>query len=317
MDYKNFNRRQIAQIVIHNDLSKKFCEENNCKNIKYSKKSELVNFLENQNNIIVPDNIKDYIGKSVRKNKESNTQENKDILTDSDHSIDDVECKGVETTINVQQNINLNDENEIDKLEERIDNKEFILDLSDIKNKKVKKNKIKKDLQKQIIEDPEITKEKNKAIILMNKYIERFPWIKDEIIGMDIYSDPINSLTYIERRINSRNTRGLITENFFVITDQIEMLAVNTSIVNDYIKLQGFSNNLRANQTCRDLLDELVIKYADDIGLNELSVETRFGLCILSVIYATHTNNYVQEQVKNIKNTCVNPNVMKNIDKDL
>lgn len=174
------------------------------------------------------------------------------------------------------------------------------LNLDNIKNKKKPKAVPVPVIQ----ESPEEIEAKNAACATIEKYFERFPWLREEQID---FSDPIRALKVVEGKVSCRNTSALISQNFFALCNGFESLAVNTPMINQYVKIQGFTQNLKASDAAQDVLDELIIKYAPTLtGENGLSVEARFGLVILGVLYQTHQLNSISDQVKNISSKPIN-----------
>lgn len=197
---------------------------------------------------------------------------------------------------NIEDNVNDGDNDSYqdspirkEEIEEDKQQNVIQLDLSNIKNKKK---------PKPIQETPEEIEAKNNAMITIEKYYNKFTWLHEEKIDL---SDPVRALKIVENKVSARNTSALISQNFFNICSGVESLAVNTPIVSKYVKIQGFTQNLKANDAVQDVLDELIIKYAPTItGENGLSVEARFGLIILGVMYQTHQINSISDQVKDI-----------------
>lgn len=188
-----------------------------------------------------------------------------------------------------------------DEIEEQYDGlkvpqRQNVIEIN-LDNIKTKKKPVK---EKVVLESPEEIEQKRVCMELIERYYSRFPWLEQEPIDL---SNPIRALEIIKCKVASKNTSELISQNFFALCSGAESLAVNTPSVNQYFKIQGFTQNLRANQAAQDVLDELIIKYTPSvIGEGGLPVEARFGLIILGCLYQTHQVNLLTQQTQEIKN---------------
>lgn len=252
MSLENYNLKQLIKIARINGLADEGKDALGLKDIKYAKKKQIYDYLKNKENL----------------NLNLNNEENKKAEPDLTSNYDE------------------NDENEIELPPAQID-EPLVLDLSDLKNNK--KLRQKKTIQPVVVETPEEKKERETAVIMLNSYYTRFPWLNNEIIDA---IDPITKLKIVKAKLSARNMSNLFAEHFFSVCYGAECAINTTPYVSDYVKLQGFTQNLRAYESTRDLLDELLIEYAPQVGESvAMPVEVRLGMVMLAVGVQTHLNN--------------------------
>lgn len=267
MDFSKHTLKELIKIVRLNKKTHEVCQFLDLKDIKFSKKRPLATYMNEHNTDFTI--LEGDIETEVKQEQVTPIEPNDDEYQDS--------------PVRLEDEVNESEKNFIQ------------INYDDIKKKTKPKPK-----PKIIYESPEEIEHKNSCLSLIDKYFERFNWLQDE--GIDL-SDPVRALKIIENKVSCRNTSELVSQNFFALCGGIESLAVDTPQINNYFKIQGFTNNLRANQAAQDCLDEIVIKYTPSIiGEGGLPVEARFGLIILGCLYQTHQINSLSEQVKDIKN---------------
>lgn len=147
----------------------------------------------------------------------------------------------------------------------------------------------------------ELKNQKLEALNTIEKYYDIHPWLKNERI--DIRSDPIYALKIVESKISSRSIQQLISSNFFVVMDGVEKLAVDIPSVNKYVKLQGFTENLKNHKCTIEIINELMVKYGPSISDgSSIGPEWRLLILLLTCGFQTHQNNLINEKLKEIKN---------------
>jgi hypothetical protein len=282
MELEKLKLKELIKIARINNLHDEAKEHLQIKDIKYAKRKPLLEFLKPMYmSLTIPEKKEVEIEKT---NCESDYEEFENINLNDIENIEDQEN---------QENQEYQEYQEVQEVKNIKENKEpeiIQLDLSDLKNRK-KKKQVQVVQQPQKIESPEETREREKAIVLLNNYYNRFQWLQNEIIEVP-NDDPILKLKVVKAKLSSRNMSNLFAEHFFSVCYGAECVVMSTPYVSDYVKINGFTNNLRAYESTRDLLDELLIEYAPSIGDNQqLGVEARLGLVMLAVGVQTHMSN--------------------------
>lgn len=281
MELEKLKLKELLKITRSNNLQEEAKTHMGLKDLKYAKRKPLLEYLKTKENIINLNEV----------NEDENIQ---DEICVSDYEDD----PGWD---HYQMQIKEEPKQEQPKQEqpkqEQPEKKEvdFIqLDLSDLQNKK-KPRKQQQPIQlPPKVETNEERKEREQAIMLLNNYYNRFQWLHNEIIEVP-NDDPLLKLKVVKAKLSSRNMSNLFAEHFFSVCYGAEYAITTAPYISDYVKLNGFTNNLRAYESTRDLLDELLIEYAPMIGENQqISVEARLGMVMLAVGVQTHINNTQQ-----------------------
>jgi hypothetical protein len=274
MELDKFKLKELLKITRNNKLQEEAKTYMGLKDLKYAKRKGLLEFLKTKEDIINIDEV------------------------DECENIQDDRCESdYEEFIENQPEPLIKEEPKQEQPNKK--EVEFIqLDLSDLQNKK----KVRK--QQQPVQPPpkvetnEERKEREQAIMLLNNYYNRFQWLHDEIIEVP-NDDPLLKLKVVKAKLSSRNMSNLFAEHFFSVCYGAEYAITTAPYISDYVKLNGFTNNLRAYESTRDLLDELLIEYAPMIGENQqISVEARLGMVMLAVGVQTHINNTQQPTIQ-------------------
>ena len=94
---------------------------------------------------------------------------------------------------------------------------------------------------------------------------------------------------YMETHINRHKSNSNLSNYFFMLSAYIE----SNEIVNNYVKLEGYTNQLlKRKQEIELCLEELKIKYMDEIGdMLDMPVEARLAMVFLETALATHMMN--------------------------
>lgn len=270
MSLENYNLKELIKVARINNLADEAKEVIGLKDVKYAKKKQIYDYLKTKDNLNL--NLKN----------EENKKDEPDLASNYDEF----------------------NENEVEIPPVPID-EPLVLDLSDLKNNK--KLRQKKTIQPVVVETPEEKKERETAVVMLNSYYTRFPWLNNEIIDT---IDPITKLKIVKAKLSARNMSNLFAEHFFSVCYGAECAINTTPYVSDYVKLQGFTQNLRAYESTRDLLDELLIEYAPQVGESvAMPVEARLGMVMLAVGVQTHLNNTSGNQ--NLQNIPQQPTQIK------
>jgi hypothetical protein len=122
----------------------------------------------------------------------------------------------------------------------------------------------------------------------INLYISKFPVIQKRIESGEFRSSK-EKLEFIEKIMAGSSTNEMFKMAFITGIGSLE----NAPIISRFLELEGFSNTLMERKsTIDDLIDELLIKYADDFDkYTALGPEYRLALVLVCAIYATHTGN--------------------------
>lgn len=277
MELEKYKLKELLKITRNNKLQDEAKTYMGLKDLKYAKRKGLLEFLKTKEDIINVNEVDD----------EENIPDDICISDYEDFELDN------QTVIKEEPKQEQPKQEQPDKKEV-----EFIqLDLSDLQNKK-------KTRKQQPIQPPprvetnEERKEREQAIMLLNNYYNRFQWLHNEIIEVP-NDDPLLKLKVVKAKLSSRNMSNLFAEHFFSVCYGAEYAITTAPYISDYVKLNGFTNNLRAYESTRDLLDELLIEYAPMIGENQqISVEARLGMVMLAVGVQTHINNTQQPTIQ-------------------
>lgn len=272
MEFNKVSLKNLIKIVRLNKKNKDVMEALDIKDIRYAKKKPLYEYMNAH--------VNDFT--ILEEDEEVNEEVNEEVVNNENNNNDNVDYES-------------DLENRAIPEEPKIKQKVIEINLDNIKNKK----KV-----KQVQETPEETEARTRAILMIEKFYARFPWLHEEQIDL---SNPVKALQIVENKISARNTASFISQNFFALCGGIESFTVNNETINKYVKLQGFTKNIQANEAAQDVLDEIIIKYTPVImGEGGLSVEARFGLIILGCLYQTHQVNLLCDTVKDVKNKPVN-----------
>lgn len=271
MDLEKLKLKELLKVTRENNLQDEAKAHMELKDLKYAKRKPLIDFLNTKKDVLNIVNNDDAIPEDAFISDYEEELPMPDLPDDLNDLIKDIP--------NVEQPQEQKKEHE----------EPIILDLSNIKNRAKKPKSIPQPPPKR--ETPEEKKEREQAIVLLNNYYNRFSWLNNEIIEAP-NDDPILKLKIVKAKLSSRNMSNLFAEHFFSVCYGAECAIMSTPYVSDYVKLNGFTQNLRAYESTRDLLDELLIEYAPMIGENQqVSVEARLGMVMLAVGVQTHMNN--------------------------
>jgi hypothetical protein len=299
MELEKFKLKELLKITRNNKLQDEAKLYMGLKDLKYAKRKGLLEFLKTKEDLIninevdedenIPDDIceSDYeeeyatghYGMVIKKEPKEEEQPKQ-------------EQPKQEQPKQEQPKQEQPDKREIDFIQ---------LDLSDLQNKKKVRRQQQPTQPPPKVETNEERKEREQAIMLLNNYYNRFQWLHNEIIEVP-NDDPLLKLKVVKAKLSSRNMSNLFAEHFFSVCYGAEYAITTAPYISDYVKLNGFTNNLRAYESTRDLLDELLIEYAPMIGENQqISVEARLGMVMLAVGVQTHINNTQQPTTQPIQ----------------
>lgn len=123
-----------------------------------------------------------------------------------------------------------------------------------------------------------------------DKLSQLYPQLK-EINKSDKFKSSAEKYMYLESFINRNKSCANITNYFFMVSTYIE----SNEIVNNYVKLEGYTNQLLKRKTEIELLiEEMKIKYMDEIGeCLDMPCEARLAMVFMETALATHMTNLV------------------------
>jgi len=140
-----------------------------------------------------------------------------------------------------------------------------------------------------IVEDEGLKKYREHCQNTINRYLANNPWLRYENIN---FEDPVTALASIEIILNRRRFNDFVSEGFYSICNAAETASQEVPMFKGYVKLQGFSNNVRASQTIKEALDDLSIKYMPAEGIESLGTpEARLIIGLGLCAFATHSAN--------------------------
>lgn len=124
--------------------------------------------------------------------------------------------------------------------------------------------------------------------IKISRYIELYPNLK-ELAKNNNFNSSEEKLLYIEQYINRSKAGTNLTNYLFMVTSYLE----SNKIVNDYVKLEGYTQELLKRKVeIEECIEEIKIKYMDEIGdMLDLPPEARLGLLMLETALSVHMKN--------------------------
>jgi len=203
-----------------------------------------------------------------------------------------------ETTIPVKKPITVNNDFEIDN-----DDLEFLNDIVDndsLFTAPTESTKTNNDTPTETttITHTYIYDETNE--VKCDKLAQLYPQLK-EINKSDKFKSSEEKYLYLEQFINRNKSCANITHYFFMVSSYME----SNKIVNNYVRLEGYTNQLlKRKAEIETLIEEIKIKYMDEIGeMLDMPCEARLGMVFLETALATHMSNLVllnqrKEQLK-------------------
>lgn len=259
MDYTKLKLKELLTIIRDNNKTQEVQKELNINNLKYAKKKDIIDYLNKCSNITTDINHYDYDNDNI--DYESDLEAHNLPMPDSISAPD------------------------IPKEKQEID-EVIILNLDNIKNKK-KQKKIDMPISEV---DLQLKQDREDAIDLINVYINTWPWLKNEPVNLD---DPIRALRIIKQKVTIKNSKESMTEIFYMSCDTVEHISTTTPQIHKYCKLDGFAANIRAHKALKNVLDELIIKYAPSIvGEDGCSCpEMTLAIIMLTCAWGTHCTN--------------------------
>lgn len=320
---ENLKIYDLRKLIKERDLIQKYNDKFN-KGYTKSKKSELIEILKENEKGYENFNYEEYVKSNKQKVEDKSNKYNIDLLSSSCITHESIksntedaiseytnECKKEE---NINSNMHTGEEDIIE-----------VINTTNVNNNpNVNNTNVKFD-----------NEEDTKAMMKVNKYFDRFTWLKKCEYSSTARFDPKELLKEVEIQLSNHNNSNLIADNFILGISGVETLVTQIlpqkskffreGFIPDeqlkpnqqpkpLMKLNGLTNVVAANQAIRDTLDELTIKYMDDISLDFITPERRLGLLLLGCCYTTHLINTENEMKKEELNNDVRQKIPKKFD---
>lgn len=118
-----------------------------------------------------------------------------------------------------------------------------------------------------------------------------YPNLKD-LSKSDKFAGSVEKYQYLESFLNRNKSCGNIGNYFMMCANWLE----GNEIVNDYVKLKGYCDQLRERKVEMDMLiEEIKIKYLEEIGdWLDMPCEARLAMLFAETALATHMANLVK-----------------------
>lgn len=326
---ENLKIYDLRKLIKERDLIQKYNDKFG-KGYTKAKKSELIEILKENEKDYQNFNYEEYVNTNKEKVelKKKNVKYNVDLLLANaeDESLNIVEQQ-YRNELNLQNGEHQNDLTNVVEVEVINDNQS-----TDIRPVEVSEDIKTNNRGNKVTFSNE---EDTKAMMKVNKYFDRFPWLKKCEYSSTARFDPKELLKEVEIQLSNHNNSNLIADNFILGISGVETLVTQIlpqkskffreGFIPDeqlkpnqqpkpLMKLNGLTNVVAANQAIRDTLDELTIKYMDDISLDFITPERRLGLLLLGCCYTTHLINTENEMKKEELKNDVRQKIPKKFD---